>query len=133
VRELAYLRTTPNKDYKPRTEKTRYEEMEKIGKEPIFPNIEGYEYLLHHLQTLGYFSSTGMGTAPLSFTEINSYMQATQTYLTPREVLAIRKLSENYIAEMSNDSPMAKHPHSINEETKVVVPTENILALFGGA
>jgi hypothetical protein len=81
-----------------------------IGSRVTFPNIEGSEYLLQHLDALGWCESTGMGLKALSFTEIRNYIEITETALSALEVLIINKMSRAYVRESNNKSIYAKSP-----------------------
>lgn len=83
-----------------------------MGKELPMPDINGYEHLVIHISNLGWCSSNGMGIQALSFTEIKSYIEITETSLTSEEVMIIRKMSQSYVRELNNKDPQAKPPHS---------------------
>ena len=65
---------------------------------------------------MGYCENSGMGYVALSFTEIYNYMKATQTPLTPSEVMLIRKASQSYVSETYNKNPFAKEPYFVEKE-----------------
>ena len=50
-----------------------------LGFDLEFPDLSGAEYLISHLENMGYCENSGMGYVALSFTEIYNYMKATQT------------------------------------------------------
>ena len=76
------------------------------------PNIKGAEHILHHLNVLGWCSSTGMGITALSYTEIKSYSDLTNTPLDPDEVMLIRQMSSAYCSNVQDKDPSAKAPYS---------------------
>ena len=51
-----------------------------------------------------------MGLVPLSYTEINAYIQSTNTPLSGDEVLLIRELSEIYCSYSNNKNPTLQSP-----------------------
>jgi len=71
------------------------------------PEIYRGAYLIGYLQELGFSTNTGYGPTPLNFTEINAWQEATCLKLSPWEVLAIRKLSQDYIRQLGQ----AENPH----------------------
>lgn len=79
------------------------------------PDIKGAEYILNHLNNLGWCSSSGMGVVALSFTEIKAYMDITDTPLTCDEVLIIKRMSQAYVAELSDKNP--------NKQSAVNIPS----------
>jgi len=76
------------------------------------PDIKGAEHILHHLNTLGWCSSTGMGITALSFTEIKAYSDLTETPLNSDEVLLIRQMSQAYCSNVQTKDPSANAPYS---------------------
>ncbi len=77
------------------------------------------------------FAMTGMsGQTPLTFTEIYSYMRATNTALSPKEVLTIRNMSSAYVGESYNDNPLAAPPYVSEEMAKPKDNGNSILEAF---
>lgn len=68
------------------------------------------EYIVAHLNNLGWCESSGMGLSPISFTEIKAYVDLTDSPLTVDEVMIIRKMSQSYVSEVQNKDPNAKPP-----------------------
>ena len=56
-------------------------------------------YLVAPFFELGPVVSTGDGLRPIDWTDINSWQQATRSYLTPRESKAMIDLSTSYIIQ----------------------------------
>jgi len=75
------------------------------------PNIEGLEYLISHLNALGWCSSNGMGVTPLSYTEIDAYNRSTESFLNGEEVLLLRKMSSNYVRFLNDKNPNTQAPY----------------------
>ena len=92
-----------------------------------FPNIDGAEYLLQHLNTMGFSSSNGMGSIPISFQEIKAYSDLMGLEFTPQEVLALRAMSEAYVYESHDKSVNAQPPFG-REKTKKVDSFASALA-----
>lgn len=57
-----------------------------------------------------------MGLSPISFTEINAYMQSTSTPLNKDEVLLIRQLSQAYLSGLNDTDPQSKAPYTPPEK-----------------
>lgn len=87
------------------------------GITPEYPNIKGYEYLIQHLQNLGFGTSGMSGFMPLTFQEINAYMQCTSTPLTPDEVLILKDMSNEYCKFINDKNPSTKSP-DYKDDTK---------------
>ena len=73
-----------------------------------FPPLNNGAYILQFLDELGYCRSGFNGLIPLDFTEINAYIQSTNTQLLPFEVLLLKKLSNIYVSQ-SNDKNINSH------------------------
>lgn len=72
--------------------------------------IEGLEFVIYHLQKLGYGQFGAMGLIPLSYSEIGAYVEYANVPLTGDEVVLIRELSELYCSFSNNKSPSVKSP-----------------------
>ena len=110
---------------------THFEELSKYGKKIEFPELKGAEYIVSHLDNLGWALQGANGYIPLTFQEIYAYMQATQTPLNSEEVLLIKKMSEAYVAQSYDKDPMARMPYGDTEDNKIQLTTDQILAIFG--
>jgi hypothetical protein len=77
------------------------------------PVVQGAEYLVQHLNNLGWCGSSGMGMTPLSFTEIKAYIDVTKASLTPDEVLLIKRMSQLYVGYSQDTNPSQKTPYSL--------------------
>lgn len=106
AKQTGFYHATPDPKYVPKKEQTNGE---KIGKME-FPDIQGAEYILNHLNLLGWCSSNGMGVNALSFLEIQAYIQLTDTSLTADEVLIIKKMSQAYVNELQDKNSIKKAP-----------------------
>ena len=78
------------------------------------PDVQGAEYLLQHLENMGWFESGGMGGITLSFKEINAYMQSMDIPLTRHEILILRRMSSYYLSYSGNKDPSTKMPYTTN-------------------
>ncbi len=58
-------------------------------------------YLVGYLDELGYNLNVGMGPFPLTQEEIRCWQDNTRVELYPWEVLALRTLSEAYVAQLA--------------------------------
>lgn len=75
------------------------------------PFVNGMEYLISHLNDLGWVSNTGMGIAPITFKEIQAYNELTNSNLSGDEVLILRKMSIAYSNELQDKNPHKKPPY----------------------
>ena len=124
VRQLAYYRTTPEKTSTP-----RYEIYQR-GSGIEFPPIEHGAYILQYLEELGYCRSGMNGLKPLDFTEINAYMQSTNTELLPFEVLLLRNLSNAYVAQSYDKDINAIPPYATVK--KIGMSSDAVKNAFAG-
>ena len=124
MRQLAYYRTTPEK-----TKTPRYEIYQK-GSGIEFPPIKHGVYILQFLEELGYCKSGFNGLVPLDFTEINAYMQSTNTELLPFEVLLLRKLSNAYVSQSYDKDVNAVPPYATVK--KVGMSADAVKNAFAG-
>lgn len=65
---------------------------------PEYPECSAL-HLVHYLFEIGPVQSSGMGTAPISFSEIASWQQITGTSLNSWEGRMLRRLSNEYLQE----------------------------------
>lgn len=62
---------------------------------------------------MGWVEYGGMGGAmPLSFKEINSYLQCMKIDLTSDEIMLIRQMSRHYVSYLNDENPQTKSPYS---------------------
>lgn len=104
TRVYAWLHTVPENQ-----EESRYERYLAEGVTVVVPEMQ-CSYLFDYLQKIGIMTSNGMGNAPLSWQEINAWMQATGVPLNFWELGVIHKASAVYVhqLELSRkiDAPM---------------------------
>ena len=81
-----------------------------IGKQ-VYPDVENLEYLLEHMNNLGWCSSNGMGLTSLSFLEIKAYIELTETALSSDEAMIIKRMSQAYVNELQDKDTMKKSPY----------------------
>jgi len=70
------------------------------------------EYLVVHLNNLGWVSSNGMGISSISFQEIQAYNELTNAHLSPDEVMILKNMSLAYCQEIQDKNPNKKAPYS---------------------
>lgn len=70
------------------------------------PDIEGFEYIIYHLQDLGYTDSEGNG---LSYQEIDSYSRLTGVVLSSWDASTLKSLSSDFASQLQK--------RDVNEET----------------
>ncbi len=106
AKQTGFYHATPDPKHEPKKDRTRGEMIGKME----FPDIEGAEYMLSHLNNLGWCVSNGMGINALSFLEIQAYINTTETSLTAEEVLIIKRMSQAYVNEVQDKNSMKKAP-----------------------
>lgn len=100
----AWLHTVPEKQ-----EQSRYERYIQDGVDVVVPEMK-CSYLFDYLIRIGIMSSSSMGNVPLSWQELNAWVQVTGIPLNEWELRVIRRASEVYVNqhELSKkiDAPM---------------------------
>ena len=75
------------------------------------PEMTGFPYLVQYLFEAGPVGNNGFGPEPLSWQEIEAWSRLTQTSLDAWEALTIRKLSNDYSAQLTKSAdPKCKAP-----------------------
>lgn len=96
-----------------------------------FPPLNNGAYILQFLDELGYCRSGFNGLIPIDYSEINAYIQSTNTELLPFEVLLLKKLSNTYVSQSHDKDPLAFAPYTTHE-VKKVDSDKKILNSFSG-
>ena len=126
---MAWLRAIPVEQ-----EKSRWTQYVERDQEVPLPDIEGYEYLLAFLESAGTLLQTGMGIAPLTWQELESwerlYTKELDCWeLNFWEMSTLKDMSYAYCAELSSatdanrDSPYAPVVIDREEVSKRVYET----------
>lgn len=117
IKQLAWLHAAPDTKYEaPKHSKSRWEEMERNGLKPEFPDC-AHAYLIEHLTNMGFSCVTGMGEAPLTHAEIAAYQSNMGLSFQPWEVMEIRRLSQLYISHgRKSENPAEPMPYISFEE-----------------
>lgn len=86
------------------------------------PDAGNFSYLIDYLYEVGPVSNLGMGPAPISWPDIDAWMKATGTRISPMDALLLKSLSLDYYAQhnLSKD-PSCIPPHRAVPLTKVEV------------
>lgn len=87
-------------------------------------------YLFEYLLKIGVSSPNGMGDVPLSWQDLNAWVQVTGVPLSAWEVSVIRKASEAYVSQMElSRKPDAPMPERIveHDQNKLAKRIKNIL------
>lgn len=100
----------PEEETKSRLEKYIERELD-----PPLPDIEGYEYILPLLESAGTILQTGMGAAPLTWQELESWERAYSKEidcweLSFWELTAIKDMSYAYCAELGQAAKKGRQP-----------------------
>lgn len=99
------------------------------------PPIVHGEYLIAHLYEMGLVLPLGMGIAPLTFGEIESWQRATGKQLQPWETSLLRKLSAAYVTEahaaekIETPPPYGAQAQSFDRD-KVAKKVKNMMQSF---
>lgn len=89
---------------------------------PPMPPVDAGHHLIGYLMEIGPVLSSGMGVAPLPFSEIEAWQEATGIELHAWEARLIRRLSREYLAT-SQSSTDLKAPSPWSEEKPDVAKT----------
>jgi hypothetical protein len=105
VRQSAWLSAVPDDRAKPAANVrpvSRRETLKKENQNIEMPPIECAAHLVTALWEIGPAMSTGMGNAPITWGEIESWERKTGTTLAPWEAKILRRLSISYIVELQS-------------------------------
>ncbi len=92
------------------------------------PPLEGGGHLLDALFEIGPVMGGGMGPAPLSHAEIESWIRLTGTPLQPWEARCIRRLSVDYVNQsQASTARDCKPPWQAPDQKPVVSDTQAAL------
>lgn len=115
---MAWYNTAPS-DSKGIKLKTRLQSLLDDGEVPEYPPRPAFENLINWLFDIGPAMYGGMGSAPLSHSEIRSWMDNTGEVLTTWEVKTLRRLSNVYVvASQEAEKPDCKPPFNESEEAR---------------
>lgn len=76
-----------------------------------FPNLKGADYLIEHLQNMGYALNGFSGRVPLTYSEIESYSRLMKVDFLPAEVKLLIDMSNAFVSESGNKDPLAYAPY----------------------
>lgn len=102
VRHSAWLGAVPEAKEGARADSaalSRRERIERDGGEIETPPFDQGDYLIGYLYEVGPTVAAGMGTGPVTFTEIAAWQAARGFELEPWEARLLRRLSIDYLAE----------------------------------
>lgn len=94
------------KDGAKRESKSRQQALQDADVEPEMPELEWGRHLIDYLLEVGPVAATGMGSAPITFTELSNWQAQLGLRLSPWEVRTLRRLS----AEYNSESQLATTP-----------------------
>ena len=95
--------------------------MDKIidnGGAPLMPPVGDAEYILDYWRSVGMALPTGMGSAPITATELSNWAQAQGLDLAPFEFSAVLEMSRAYLGSMQQgETPTCPPPYGdpVNE------------------
>ncbi|MFZ9660175.1 MAG: hypothetical protein ACO29X_06480 [Arcobacteraceae bacterium] len=95
-----------------------------------FPDIKNGSYLLEILTELNFASSGFSGLIPLTFQELQAYIQTTQTPLNSWEVNTLKKLSQSYVSQTYDKGINTLPPYSTMKPKKA--DSKAVKSLFAG-
>lgn len=100
---MAWLNATPEvetpKGEAKRETKSRQKQLADVDVEPEMPDLDWGKYLIDYLFEVGPVMAAGMGSAPITFTELGNWQAQLGLRLSPWEVRMLRRLSLEYNSE----------------------------------
>jgi len=108
------------------------------GGTPLMPPVGDADYIIGYWQALGMATPNGMGSAPLSASEISHWSQLSGIELAPFEYTSIVDMSRHYLSSMQQGAkpdfpPPYGDPVSEFDRTKVATKISNAFKAFIGA
>jgi len=140
ARQLGWFHSIPQSRDKS-AESQRLTRMDKIienGGTPLLPPVGDAEYLLEYWRAVGMAISNGMGTAPITATELTHWANAQGLELAPWEFAALLEMSRTYLGAMQqgenpNSLPPYGDPVNQFDRQKVANKVSNAFKAFIGA
>lgn len=100
---MAWLNAVPDvpqpKNMPAREAKSRQQVLQDVGIEPEMPDLVWGRHLVDYLLEVGPVMAAGMGSAPITFTELANWQAQLGLRLSPWEVRTLRRLSLEYNSE----------------------------------
>jgi len=116
-----------------REEVSRLKKLERDGKEPDMPPFDGPKYMLDFFWEVGPAMSGGMGSAPLTHGELESWQRNIGIKLNPWECRTLKRLSVEYVNEShkatKRDHPAPWQPVDVSGERKKQVAQDMMAAM----
>ena len=108
------------------------------GGSPLMPQVGDAEYIIEYWRSVGVAMSTGMGSAPISATELSNWAHGQGIELAPFEFTAVLEMSRSYLGSMQQgEQPNCPPPYGdpVNEfdRQKVASKISNAFKAFIGA
>lgn len=97
------------------------------------PDVEGADYLIPLLYEAGLITQTGMGVGPLTWVEINAWLNTTRLKLTVWEKLMLRQMSEAYASEYNQASDKNRPAPFIFVDESIEVDRKQVADKLGSA
>lgn len=95
--------------------KTRLEIRQERETPILFPEVN-FEYLLTCLTEIGFSTQSGMGQAPLSFTDVDNWSKITGANMESWELTLMVKLSQQYCFQQAiSDDRNCEEPYIVEE------------------
>ena len=106
MKQLAYYYAVPHG-----SKLSRISELKILNKKMILPKIEKGFYLISYLEEMGYCTNNGEKVMPISFTELNSWVESSGIRLTHNERLHIKRLSDSFVSALNESSNKGAMPY----------------------
>ena len=114
MKQLAYYYAVPHG-----AKLSRLSELNILNKKMILPKIKKGYYLITYLEEMGYCTNTGEHTAPITFNELNAWVESSGLQLTHNERLHIKRLSESFVRALSESAMKGAMPYYTEGSTNV--------------
>ena len=90
--------------------------------------------MLEWLHEVGPTEPSANGPIAVTWKEINAWKQATETAITREELVMLRKLSGEYVAQYNrSDNPHEPPPNSAGEKVDKTAVSQDLKAMLRGA
>ncbi len=118
ARQVAWFSSVPRDTSKTavaekqRESRTRAQDIIARGGTPLYPRLDGEEYLLGYWLDLGMCSSGANGYVPLGAAEIDAWTRGTGVELQPWEFGILRQMSRAYLEQLAaSEKPDCPPPY----------------------
>jgi hypothetical protein len=85
----------------------------------ILPVIDNGFYLIQYLEEMGFCTSNGDKVVPITFTELNSWVESSGLNLSHNERLHIKRMSDTFVRALNESGMKGAMPYYSDKKADV--------------